>query len=83
MSDENPDAGATPRGRTADLHTSVNNLLDWWGSTTDIRRGILINLALAATGIIAYYYTTGWVSYIGLAWAALNLSGIIKWVFNL
>jgi len=36
---------------------------------------VAINLGLAATGVLAYAYVSGWPQWLGAAWAVLNFFG--------
>jgi len=68
----------------ANLRLSISNLWDRLGETNTPLVGLAVNLSLAATGVgVALVFTDPVVSTVGAAWAILNLSGIIKWVFGL
>lgn len=36
---------------------------------------LAINFGLAATGVLAYVYVSGWLQWLGAAWAVLNFYG--------
>lgn len=82
MSDEN-DKWDIPTGRFAQLQLSISNLWDEFGQTESIGLALVINLGLAALGMIGYVALSGIPSYIAGVWAVLNLLGIVKWVLGL
>ncbi len=67
----------------SNLTLSISNLIDEFGTTESPLVALLINTALAAVGVAAAIVADGWVAYLGIVWAIINLSGIVKWVFNL
>ncbi len=66
----------------SDLTLSISNLLDEFGSTESPLVALLINGGLAASGAAVAIATDGWVAYLGIVWALINLFGIIKWVIQ-
>lgn len=66
----------------SDLTLSISNLWEEFGQTDSPLIGLLVNGGLAATGVAIALAADGWVTYLGVVWAIINLSGIIKWVFQ-
>lgn len=83
MTDSESDYSGMPSGRIARLKYSVSNLWDSFGRTDNARLGAIINLSMIALGVIVYFATTGWLSYVGVVWAIFNSYPLIQWVMNL
>ena len=66
--------------RWSDLRLSVENLIEMYARTDSPLFGLVVNLGLAAIGAVIYVAFDGWLEIAGLAWAAINLLGIVKWV---
>lgn len=64
------------------LRYSVQNLWSDFGNTDSVGLGLVINLGLAAVGVLIYAFGSGWVAFVGAVWAILNVLGIVKWVFG-
>jgi len=66
------------------LQVSITNLWDKLGQSQNILVGLAINLLLALTGVaVVLWFSNPVISAVGAGWAAINLLGIIKWVFGL
>jgi len=78
MSDEH-DFPGTRRGQLA---TSITTLVDRFGTSDSPHTGAFMNLALAGPGLAVWYWMSGLPAYAGLAWATLNLAGILAWVIR-
>jgi hypothetical protein len=66
----------------AGLRYSIQNLWSDFGNTDSVSLGLVINLGLAAIGVLIYAFGSGWVAFVGAVWAILNVLGIVKWVFG-
>lgn len=67
----------------ASIRYSIGNLWDEFGSTDAPLLGLVVNLGLAAIGVLVYSQASGAVAFVGAAWAILNVLGVVKWVFGL
>jgi len=83
MSDDESDFAEMPSGKVARLKYSINNLWEDFGNVDSIGLGIVINLGLAAIGVIGYVWLSGLVAYVALVWAILNVLPILQWVLGL
>lgn len=81
MSDDTPGDGEVDLHGRSGLQRYYQTVKEDWSVTKPLA-GLFINLGLAGFGAIAYAAFTGWPAYLGLVWAAINLAGIIKWVFE-
>lgn len=74
--------GYDPTTTTGKLRFIIGNLWSNVGQTS-IGIGILINTSLCLVGLVAFWLTTGWLSYVALVWAILNILPVIQWVLGL
>jgi hypothetical protein len=72
-----------PSGKVARLKYSINNLWDEWGNVDSIGLGIVINLGLAAIGVLGYVWLSGILAYVAAVWAILNVLPVLQWVLRL
>lgn len=77
--EEEFDASATS---LAGLRYSISNLFHKFGHVESVQLGAVINLGLAAIGIVVFLAASGWLSYLGAGFAALNLYPIVEWVLR-
>jgi len=66
----------------SDLRVSLENLYEDFGSTDNPLLGLVINLGLAAIGVIVYLELGGVVAIAGLLWAIINVLGVVQWVIG-
>lgn len=71
-----------PDGKLTRLKYSITNLWDDLGRTDSAAFGFLVNGGLALIGGVVALFTTGWIQFIAVAWAILNLIPIFKWVLQ-
>lgn len=64
------------------LRLSVLNLWDEFGKADDPRVGVVVNCLAAAAGVALWSVSTGWVSYVGVVWALLNIFPVVEWVIR-
>lgn len=64
------------------LKLSIGNLFEQFGSTNSIGLAFVINGGLAAIGLVVFIGLDGPARWLGLAWAIINLGGILQWVVN-
>lgn len=43
----------------------------------------LTAINLSIPGFVLWYFTTGWLAWLGVAWAVMNLAPIVGWVLDL
>lgn len=67
----------------SDLKFSIQTLWERFGNVDSMVVGTIINLLLASLGILVFVATTGWLSYLGVVWAIMNLLPIVQWVLGL
>lgn len=67
----------------SNLRASITNLWDDFGGTTAPLLGLVVNLGLAAIGLVIYWQTSGLIAYAGGTWAILHILAIVKWVIGL
>lgn len=66
----------------SDLRLSLENLIEDFGSTENPLLGLVINLGLAAIGVVVYLELSGIIAIAGLMWAIINVLGVVKWVIG-
>jgi hypothetical protein len=69
--------------KLSSLQLSVGHLLEKFGQTDLPMAGLVINLGLAAVGLLVYWQTTGLIAYAGGTWAILHVLAVVKWVIGL
>ena len=72
-----------PEGKWNQLKYSIGNLLEEWANTDNPILGLVINLGMAAIGVVVWYFTSGIVAFAGGVWAILSILAIVKWVLGL
>lgn len=72
-----------PDSKRGRLRYSVGNLFENFGSTSSPMLGLVVNLGLAAIGLLVYWQTTGIVAFVAGVWAILNALGVVQWVMGL
>jgi hypothetical protein len=83
MTDDLDDEAGRPSVTSwAGLRYSIQSLWSDFGNTDSVGLGLVINLGLAAVGVLIYASTSGWLQFAGAVWAILNVLGIVKWVFG-
>lgn len=84
MSDGSEDVEFTGSYLSRDgLRYSVTSLIDQFGRTDSVAFGAVVNIGLAAIGVLIWWFTSGWVSWAAAGWAALNLYPLVEWVMGL
>jgi len=61
---------------------SITNLWDDFGSTDRPLLGLVINLGVAAIGVVVYLSTSGLVAYAGAFIAILSVLAVIRWMVS-
>lgn len=77
--DLDPDVPATG---SSGLQRSLSNLISQFGQTDSVAFGLTVNTGTALIGLVVWYYTSGVVAALALAWAVLNLLAIVRWVIE-
>lgn len=63
---------------TDNLRLSVRNLIAQFGRTDSLVFGTIVNVGLAAPGIYLGTTQTGWLMWLGWAWAFLHIVAIVR-----
>lgn len=69
--------------RLSELKLATSNLIEMFGRTDNIAVGVGVSLLLATPGLLAWYFGSGWVMYLGAFWALLNLVPLVQVVTRL
>lgn len=79
---EDPEPVDIPDSKGARLRFAIGNLFEDFGSTSSWKLGLVVNLGLAAIGLLVYWQTSGIVAFAGGVWMLLNLFGVVQWVIG-
>lgn len=71
-----------PKNKWDRLSYAIGNVWDKWGRTDSLTAAMVINSAMLVAGVALWYYTSGILSFIGVAWAILHVVPIVKGVLN-
>lgn len=64
------------------LFAPIRYLIDEFGRTDSIQRGLLVNLGMATLGLLGIILTSGYLRIGSAIWIVINLYPVARWVIG-